>query len=212
MTVDLIAAAATILAALFLLPQIVRLLVRRDATGVSATWAGFGLVTNSAWVVYLWQQGMWAPLLAPAIALVTYGITLAVIARLNRAQRWVWHSGLYIALLAATGPVGGIGALGLILALTPAIQVAPELLAVYRERHPSGVSPTSWGLAGVEAILWGVYGWMVSDTALVGYGLVTTIASALILCRWVTTRPGWEVSKWRSEGGLTNALPQGVPR
>jgi uncharacterized protein with PQ loop repeat len=190
----LIPAVATFLAAVFLIPQIVRLLVRRDTTGVSTTWAGFGLVTNTAWVVYLSERAMWAPLMAPAIALVTYGITLAVVVRLDHSRRWVGHSCLYVLLLAATAPFGGVGALGLALALSPVIQVAPELAAVYRERHPSGVSPITWTLAGMEAILWGIYGWLVSDTALLGYGLVTCFASMLILGRWMATRPRWRVS------------------
>lgn len=186
---DSIAVAATVLAAVFLVPQIARLSNLGDTRGVSATWAGFGLITNLAWVAYLWQQEMWLPSIAPGIAFVTYGITVAVLARLDRARRWTRASLLFAAVVALTGSVGGVVALGLVLVLTPLIQVAPELAAVFRERHPVGVSPATWAIGVAEAVLWGIYGWRAGDTALLGYGIVTATASLLILGRWVATRP-----------------------
>jgi len=185
----LIAFFATVLAAIFLVPQIVRLLVRGDTRGVSATWAGFGLITNLAWVDYLWQQGRWAPVAAPAIALVTYGITLVVLTRLDQGRRWIRSAILYTVLMALAASRGGLIALGLVLAVTPVIQVAPELLAVFKERHPSGVSPATWALAGAEAVLWGIYGWLAGDLALVGYGVFSTAAAIFIIGRWVATHP-----------------------
>lgn len=186
---DVLAVFANALAAVFLIPQIVRLLVRRDPAGVSATWAGFGVVTNAAWVYYLASHEMWIPLLAPALALVAYTVTLAVIARLQRAGQWVWHSALYMIAIGLAAPVGGLATLGLFLAVAPAIQVAPELITVFRERHPSGLSPATWALAATEALLWGAYGWLIADTALLGYGLMTSAASLLILGRWAWTGP-----------------------
>lgn len=186
---DLLALFANALAATFLIPQIVRLLGKRDSAGVSATWAGFGVVTNAAWVFYLASHGMQVPLVAPALALLAYGLTLALVARLQRASRWIWHSAVYMIAIGLAALVGGLTTLGLFLALTPVIQVAPELAAVFRERHPSGLAPGTWALAAAEAVLWGLYGWLIADTALFGYGVVTTGASLVILGRWAWTRP-----------------------
>lgn len=186
---ELLALFANALAATFLIPQIARLRVRRDPAGVSATWAAFGVVTNAAWVLYLASNGLWLPLLAPALAFVAYGVTLAIVARLQQASNWVWQIALYTVAIGLALPVGGLVTLGLFLALTPAIQVAPALVAVFRERHPSGLSPGTWALAASEALLWGLYGWLIADTALLGYGVVTTVASVVILGRWAWTRP-----------------------
>jgi len=186
---NLLALTATVLAAIFLVPQIVRLVARGDTRGVSATWAGFGLITNLAWVDYLWRQGMWAPAMAPTIALVTYGITLVVIIRLDRGHHWIRSAILYTVLMALSASRGGLVAMGLVLAVTPVIQVAPQLMSVFKERHPSGVSPATWALAGAEAVLWGVYGWLAADLALVGYGVFSTAAAILIIGRWVATHP-----------------------
>jgi uncharacterized protein with PQ loop repeat len=193
MVTEALAATATALAAVFLVPQIVRLISRRDATGVSSVWAAFGVVTNSAWVGYLAAVGLWAAVPAPALAALTYGVALCVIAPLDRRLAWVWSSCGYAALLAAAGALGGIGVLGVVLSVTPAVQLTPQVIAVFRERCPTGVSPATWSLSIAEAMLWGCYGLLVGDLALIGYGLVTSAGSALILGRWAATS-----SRWRS--------------
>lgn len=191
MVAEVLAATATALAAVFLVPQIVGLISRRDATGVSAVWAAFGVVTNTAWVLYLGAMGLWVAVPAPALAAATYLIALGVIVPLGRRRSWLWLSGLYVAVLAAVALLGGLVALGLVLSVTPAVQLAPQIIAVYSERCPSGVSPTTWSIGIVEAVLWGLYGLVVNDVALVGYGLVTSAGSMLILGRWLATRARW---------------------
>lgn len=51
---------ATVLAAVSLLPQILKLVRTGDPRGVSATWPAISLVTNAAWSVYLIQAGLTA--------------------------------------------------------------------------------------------------------------------------------------------------------
>jgi uncharacterized protein with PQ loop repeat len=193
MVTEALAAMATALAAVFLIPQIVRLIGRRDATGVSSVWAAFGVVTNSAWVGYLAAVGLWAAVPAPALATLTYGVALCVIAPLDRRLTWVSTSAGYAAVLAAAGALGGVGVLGVVLSVTPAVQLTPQVIAVFRERCPTGVSPTTWSLSIAEAVLWGCYGLLVWDLALIGYGMVTSVGSALILGRRMAA-----LSRWRS--------------
>jgi uncharacterized protein with PQ loop repeat len=183
-----VAAAATFLAGVFLIPQIARLVRSGDTAGVSTIWAAFGALTNAAWVWYLGALGLWAAAMAPALAVMTYGITVKVIARNDRQGTWLWSSGVYGAFIAGLAWLGGTDTLGSVLSVTPAIQLTPGIIAVFREVRPTGVSPTTWGLCLGEAALWGVYGWLVSDTALVGYGLFTCAGSILILGRLAATR------------------------
>ncbi len=171
------------------MPQIARLTVGRDTRGVSPDWARFGLLTNLAWVAYLWHREMWVASIAPALAVVSYGITVVTIARLDRISRSSSASLLFGGVLALIAWAGGVTTLGLALTVTPLIQMAPELAAIYRERHPVGVSPATWSIAATEAVLWGIYGWGVGDPALVGFGFFTATASLLILGRWVVTQP-----------------------
>lgn len=175
---------ATVLAAVFLIPQIGRLMTSRDVNGVSMTWAVFGVVTNTAWVFYLVPAGLWVAALAPGVAVVSYGMLAAMIARVKRHRGWIWKAGVYTGILVGTYLLGDAYALGVLLALTPVMQLTPEIVAVYRDPSPTGVSPRTWMLAACEAICWGAYGTIVGDLALVGYGLVTSTGSGLILGRW----------------------------
>lgn len=190
----LILTCATGLTAIFLLPQIARLLRSGDISGLSCTWAAFGVVTNLAWILYLGNLGLWMAVMAPALAVTTYGIMLIALARRTHGRSWIWASGAYVMLLGVTGSLGGMEAFGLQLVLAPVIQFTPGVVAAYRERRPTGISPATWSLSAVEALLWGWYGWLVSDVALLGYGLVTGIGSMLILGRWLATRPRFRLA------------------
>lgn len=172
----------TLLAAVFLLPQIVRLRKLGDARGVSTTWALFGLVTNLVWVVYLLNQRLIVATLAPAMAVVTYGLVVVLLFRLGRRSKTGW-SLAYALVFVVAYVFGGSPWLGSLLVVTPAVQMAPEVHAVFRQAHPSGVSLSTWLLGALEALCWGGYGHLTGDPALMGYGMVTLLASALILAR-----------------------------
>jgi uncharacterized protein with PQ loop repeat len=184
---ELLAIVATLLTATFLVPQIMRLLLRGDTAGLSAVWAGFGVVTNLAWVAYVGAQDLWVAAIAPALAVVSYTITLALIVRRSPDVGWwrssFWDSASLVAAEAVMGPAG----LGLLLAMTPAVQLMPGVIAAYGTRRPTSVAPATWVIAATEAVLWGGYGWLVADLPLMGYGLITFVGSGLILARcWVT--------------------------
>jgi uncharacterized protein with PQ loop repeat len=187
---DALAVVATVLAAVFLLPQIGRLVTTRDVRGVSSTWVLFGIMTNVAWVGYLTGQRLWAPVVAPALAAGTYAAVLALLVRFGPVDRaGASACVVYGCVLGLAGGLGGLQVLAVVLALSPAIQIAPGVREVYRHARPSGVSAPTWSIAGAEAALWGVYGGLVSDPALLGYGIVTGAGSALVLARlWVTRR------------------------
>jgi hypothetical protein len=47
----------------------------------------------------------------------------------------------------------------------------------------------TWALMVVEAVMWGGYGWLTADIALIGYGDITALGSGLVLSRSLLTRP-----------------------
>jgi uncharacterized protein with PQ loop repeat len=174
---------------MFLLPQIARVLRTGDTTGLSTSWAAFGLVTNLAWIVYLGRFGLWAAVMAPALAVVTYGIMLVTFIKRAPGREWTLATCVYVTVLVTVGSLGGNAALGIVLVLAPVLQLTPAIAAAHRAHRPTGIAPATWLLSAAEALLWGWYGWLVSDVALLGYGLVTGLGSALILRRWLSTRP-----------------------
>lgn len=183
MSAQVLAATATTLAAWFLVPQIARLLRHGDTAGVSVLWAAFGLVTNAAWVVYLGTAGLWAAAVAPGLAVATYGALLWV---LLPSGGWGWTSlvGLYSVGLALVGWSWSAEAFGLALAGTPAVQLLPQVVVAFRERLPIGLSPVTWTIGLLEAVLWAIYGMIVVDVALIGYGIVTCVGAVLVLAAW----------------------------
>lgn len=181
-----LALTGTGLAGVFLLPQIRRLVVAGDTSGVSPAWAAFGVVTNSAWILYLVAQRLWVPALAPALAVLTYGSLLAVMGRIGFGDRWAVPVTAYTGSLTAVALVAGLDGLAVVLVLTPVVQIMPEVGAVFRHASLWGVSPATWLLGMGEAVCWGWFGLLVGDGALVGYGVVTGVGSAVILVRWWT--------------------------
>jgi len=196
---EVLAVAATVFAAVFLLPQITRLSRCGDTAGISTTWAAFGLITNSVWVAYLGRLELWAGVMPPAFGVVTYGVVLWLIVKRSRGRAWILTSGSYLVTLAIVGPLAGADGIGLILAAAPLFQITPGVVAVFRTRHPTGVAPFTWALLAAIGLTRGSYGWLVDDLALIGYGLVTCLGSLLILVRWSFTRARTRMhpARWR---------------
>lgn len=184
-----LAGIGTGLTVVFLIPQITRVVVRRDITGLSPAWAAFGMSTNMAWAFYLVTQSLWAALAAPMLAVLAYSITLRLIATRTDDRRWVGASAAYGLVLTIVVLLWGWAGLGMALALTPIVQLTPGVIAAYRTRVPSGVSPVTWGLMVAEAMMWGGFGWITGDLPLIGYGVITMVGCGLILARYWATRP-----------------------
>ncbi len=192
---DLAAVAATILAVAFLVPQLVKLARTGDPAGVSPTWAAIGAVSNAAWFAYLVSQRLWAaaPSALPIIAF--YGLTLVYLRRAGAPARGaVWRGMVWASFLAATLVVGSWNALGLVLGFSFGLQMAPSVWTAYRSPVPSGISPGTWWIGVVEAVLWFVYGWARTDVPLQLFGAVYLVGSALMLARYYATRRRFAVA------------------
>lgn len=184
-----LAGVGTGLAFVFLFPQIIRLLTKRDVRGLSPSWAAFGLLTNLAWIAYLASRSLWPAITAPVLALAGYAITMRLIVVDAVDRAWVRASVAYEGVLLVVLFLWGWAGVGFALALTPAIQLTPAVAAAFRSARPEGLSPLTWGLMVLEAVAWGGYGWLTGDIALIGYGLITAVGSSLVLGRAVAPRP-----------------------
>ena len=182
--------AATIGTVTFLVPQIVKLIRTKDSTGVSTTWPALGFVTNVGWFVYVISQSLWAAMVAPFVTFLSYGVTLWALARTGRDLRASAVRGLgWAALLGTTAAVLGWAALGVVLGLSYGVMLAPSVWTAYRTEDPSGISPGTWWIGTVEAVLWGYYGVFHADAGIITFGIVGVLGSALMLIRYYTTRP-----------------------
>lgn len=183
----LLAGAASVIAAILLIPQVWRVVRRGDHRGVSPAWAILGIAINAAWVSYFYRLRLWPPIVAPGMAVLAYLVLMRYlpVASDNPASRLSRS----VAALAVGITIGLWSGAGLVLALVPLAHLAPAVREVFRVENPSGVSLPTWTLSSVEAGLWGLYGGLVGETSLIGYGVVTILGSGLILIRCLATRP-----------------------
>jgi uncharacterized protein with PQ loop repeat len=189
---DTAAVVATLLAIVTLIPQVTKLWRTRNAEGVSATWATLGTVSNGAWTAYLLSQALWLAVPSTAVMAVFYLITVLLIGRAGRPTRTAVVLGTAGALLlVAAGLVGGWPGLGLVLGVSFGVQATPSVWTAFRTWAPRGISPGTWQLILIEGLLWLVYGAGHGDRAIVVFGILSSIASALMLGRYYTTRHRW---------------------
>jgi uncharacterized protein with PQ loop repeat len=181
--------AATMGTIAFLVPQISKLIRTGDSSGVSTTWASLGLVTNVGWAAYLSSQGFWIAILAPIFTIVAYALTMWALVRTGRDPRQSYLLGaVWGVLLTATALVAGWTALGVVLGLSYGVMLTPSVWTAFRTANPSGISPGTWRIGIVEALLWGYYGWFHADIGILTFSVVGLVGSMLMLTRYHSTR------------------------
>ena len=174
-------------------PQLFRLLVRRDTAGVSvATW-WLTAVAGLTWVGHNLRHD-------EVVAAITNGLSAAVAAAIlyrcyrdsPGQPRGVLAIPLVIALVDAVVLMTAPDHLGWVAAGIGIVQFLPQAKAVLTTDELSGVSLPTWCLAVVAAALWLTYGVLHSDPAIVASPLVTGALSLVIvtrLLRFTSRRP-----------------------
>ena len=193
MIAELAAALATVLATVAAIPQLHRVARAGDGRGVSVTSAMLGIGSELAWLSYASHAELWSAL--PEAALMTVANTVLAVALIRRgaaAGRALAAGLAWLGALATIATVGGHAALGAVLGVTYAVQVAPAVWTVWRTSSPSGVVASTWAMIGLEGLLWGAYGMHHEDPAVLIFAATATLAAAATLGRKV------QVSRFRS--------------
>jgi uncharacterized protein with PQ loop repeat len=196
MLADAAALVATVLAIVSLLPQILRLRRLGNGDGVSPTWAALGAVTNVGWFAYLTREALWASVPAPVFVATFYYVTLYYLRKAGRnLRRGLVSSAFWAPALAVSLAGGGWTFLGIVLGSSVILQVTPGVWTAYRTYLPRGISPGTWTILLIEALLWGYYGAFYADAPILIFSVTTTLASALMLARYIATRHRW-IEEW----------------
>ena len=183
---------APLLAAVFAVPQFVpqirRVWLTGDTSGVSWAWAALASVNNAAWFAYFFLSAYWTALVPAVSASTLAGMLALLLAHRGRASA---RSGIAVAVwasvLALSLVVGGLAGLGTLLTVAFLLQMAPSLWTAYRTTHPTGVSRGTWLLVLGELSCWLAYGIYQGDARLIVLGISGIISSLLMLAR--TVRP-----------------------
>jgi uncharacterized protein with PQ loop repeat len=175
---------ATIAFLVRLLPQPIRLVRTGIPNGVSAVAIMNIALTELAWLLYGLIEGL-VPVWAVSLPALPLGLWTVVLLRHQITRRDLAVSGVWLAAIA----IGFLtGTLAVILAASVVVNYGPQVLTAVRGRDLDGLAPATWMLALADAGLWGAYGVAVGDPALVGYCVVLTLFSLVILWRIWRTR------------------------
>jgi uncharacterized protein with PQ loop repeat len=170
-------------------PQLFRLLSRRDTAGVSvATW-WLTAVAGLTWVGHNVRHD-------EVVAAVTNGVSaavaVAILYRCYHDSAAQPRSALVIPLMTAGVDVVVFllapDHLGWVAAGIGIVQFLPQARAVLTTEQLSGVSLPTWCLAVIASALWITYGVLHSDAAIIASPLVTGSLSLLIVARLLGRR------------------------
>lgn len=162
-----------------LVPQPVKLWRTGLPTGVSMLAVLSGVVTDVGWILYGVTSDHVQIWLVSVVALVP-GIWTAVLMWPHRTRAALIGASLWLVLVVATLPLGAIGS---VLAVSVVVNHGPQVWKVLRESDLSGIAVGTWGLAIVDATLWGSFGVLEGDRALIGYGVVLLACAIIVLGR-----------------------------
>jgi uncharacterized protein with PQ loop repeat len=184
MSPELLGWLASILFISRLLPQPIRLVRTGLPEGVSPLAAINAVISETAWLIYGLQAGL-VPVWAVSVAALVPGLwTVALLRRqvrpgdLLRAGAW-----LAVILVAWAG-----GVLGAVLGVSVLLSIGPQVWTALRTSDLRGLSIFTWLIAIGDGLLWGAYGLVVGDAALLGYAAVLLTGASIVIVRMVQTR------------------------
>ena len=180
-------ALALVASAIFLvrlIPQPLRLWRTGVAAGVSAVAAANAVTSASAWFAYGVIHGLPVVWAVSVCALFPSVWTVGLLRREFAAAEMV-GAGLVAAVLALSAVAGVLGAA---LALGVLVTAGPQVWRALRQSDLRGVAPATWGVAVADALSWGIYGVVIADHALEGYGAVLLVSAGVVLGRVAWTR------------------------
>jgi uncharacterized protein with PQ loop repeat len=174
-------------------PQLLRLLRTRQTNGVSVDTAATSCIVSCSWAVY----GLWTN--QPAMSMAS-GATSAIFAlitvlalRYGRRLRELRVTPLWLTVLVLAGAIGGATGLSLILPISVLAANLPQLRVARNEGNLADLSLGTWLLALTEGFVWGGYGLLVGDIAVLVNNVFQVTTSGLIVAAKVASlrkRPG----------------------
>lgn len=167
-----------------LLPQPIRLTRTGLPEGISTVAAMNAVISDAAWIAYGLQAGL-LPVWLVALVGVVPGVWTVVLLRREVDRGDLVRSGAWLAVVVVAALVGG---LGVILAASVLVNVGPQVWTALRSNDLRGLSAFTWVLAIGDGLLWGAYGWVVADVALLAYAGVLVTGALIVLLRMAMTR------------------------
>lgn len=189
----LVLVAANLFGAAMAVPQVWKILRTGSSEGVSLSWAVLSATVNAGWGWYGLGVGDLGIVPVSLASVLSYLLIALLVARHRRqcseiVRAMVAATSAACAVVAA-GWFAGWPAAGIVLGALYAVQLSPAVVSVYRAFDVSGVSVSTWVIAFVEAVLWGVYGLVRLDIGLMALAVSGIFMAGLVLARLAVRRP-----------------------
>ena len=184
MSPELLGWLASILFISRLLPQPLRLVRTGLPDGVSPLAAINAVISEAAWLLYGLEAGL-VPVWAVSFAALVPGVWTVVLLRHQVRRGDLARASLWLAVIVAAWFAGR---LGVVLGVSVLVSIGPQVWTAIRSPDLRGLSLFTWLLAIGDALLWGAYGLVVGDGALLGYAAVLLTGAAIVIVRMVQTR------------------------
>ena len=157
------------------------------AEGVSTQGLLNGFASDVGWLVYGLAAGL-PPLWVASLVAAPLTATTIVLLRHRVTRRELAVSSAWLGCMGLAWSVGGPAALGAVLGVAVVVNYAPQAVRAVRSPDLSGLHPATFWLSLADAALWGGYGVLVGDAALMAYALVLGVCGVVVLVRIAQTR------------------------
>lgn len=165
-----------------LVPQPVRLWRTGLTHGVSAHAVSNATVSDVGWLLYGVSVGLVPVWVCTALA-IPLDIWTAFLLRRHLTVRTLTMAAGWGVIMSAAWLVAGGAGLGVVLGGSVLVNNAPQVWAAVRGDRLDGIASATWFIGIADAGLWGSYGVVVRDPALMAYGAILMTSSLVILTR-----------------------------
>jgi hypothetical protein len=166
--------------------------------GVSAQSALNAVASDVGWLAYGLAAALPPVWVCAALAVPLDTWTTCLLRRRVQFRTLAFGVAWVVAMIVGWLAGGALG-LGTVLGASVVVNHVPAVWAALRGDRLDGIAPATWLIALADAGLWGGYGVLVRDPALIAYGTILVVASVVILFRL------WQVGGWAA------LRPRGLP-
>ena len=162
-------------------PQLVRLLRKREAYGVSLDSSATSSIVSFGWATY----GLLTHQIYVSFATGSSGLIFAIITffalRFGRSAEEFKVAPFWLIVLFLSGVLIGKSGLGIILPISVLASNIPQLCVAYKEGDLADLSLGTWVLSITDGLVWGIYSLIQHDISIMTYGFFQLATSGLIV-------------------------------
>jgi uncharacterized protein with PQ loop repeat len=176
-------------------PQVSRIALHRNVSGVSPTTWTLMLVAHVAWTVWAGSIGVVAVVVANVLAAAGCVAVLLSISRHSRLSSWrsAWSALGSAVVSGLIYFIGGGVPLSIALTTLTGFMVLPQVMRAFRF-DPSGISAVTWWLAVASSVAWSLYYLLIGQPMLIAPNCIIFPSALLILGRIYASRSAGRIS------------------